>query len=85
MKTSVGDSIELYGRYEIDYIKQIDVILPQVTVRMEVLSSNQPNLIFLILSLILFEILFPLFAAADYLNMTVSNKKALAILDTVHK
>ena len=24
-------------------------------------------------------------AAADYLNMTVSNKKALATLDTIHK
>jgi len=28
---------------------------------------------------------FPLFTAADYLNMMVSNKKALATLDTVHK
>ena len=34
---------------------------------------------------LLFEILFPLFAATDYLNMTVSNKKVLAPLDTVHK
>ena len=33
----------------------------------------------------LFEILFPLIAAADHLNMTVSNKKALATLNTVHK
>ena len=34
----------------------------------------------------LFETLFPLFAAAaDYLNMTVSKKKYLATLDTVHK
>ena len=37
-----------------------------------------------VLSLILFEILFPLFAAADYLNMTVSNKKALATLWTLY-
>ena len=35
--------------------------------------------------MILFEVLVPLFAAADYLNMTVYNKKALATLDTVHK
>ena len=27
----------------------------------------------------------PLFTAANYFNMTVSNKKALATLDTVHK
>ena len=38
-----------------------------------------------LLSLILTEILFPLFTAADYLNMTVSNKKVLATLDTVQK
>ena len=31
------------------------------------------------------DILFPLFTAADYLNVTVSNKKALATLDSVHK
>ena len=54
---------------------------------MEVLSSNQPNLTLYIyiytlyiLSLILSEILFPLFTAADYMNMAVSNKKALATL-----
>ena len=39
----------------------------------------------ILLSLILFEILFPLIAAADYLNMTVCNKKALATLDTALK
>ena len=42
------------------------------------------------LSLILFEILYvfyflSLLVTADYLNMTVFNKKALATLDTVHK
>ena len=34
------------------------------------------------LSLILSEILFPLFTAANYLNMTVSNEKALGTLYT---
>ena len=34
---------------------------------------------------IIWDFIHPLFAAADYLNMTVSNKKALATLDTVHK
>ena len=29
------------------------------------------------------EIIFPLFTAADYLNMTVSKKNALATLDTL--
>ena len=53
---------------------------------MEVLSSNQPNLTLLICSItdIIWDFI-PLFTAADYFNMTVSNKKALATLDTVHK
>ena len=53
---------------------------------MEVVSSNQPNLTLLICSItdIIWDFI-PLFTAADYFNMTVSNKKALATLDTVHK
>ena len=54
---------------------------------MEFLSSiNQPNLILLMCSItdIIWDFI-PLFTAADYLNMTVSNKKAFATLDTVHK
>ena len=49
------------------------------------LLTNQIWPCLYVLSLILSEILFPLFTAADYLNMTVSNKKALASLDTVYK
>ena len=54
---------------------------------MEVLSSNQPNLTLVyVLSLILFEILFhPLLLPIITFNMKVSNKKALATLNTVHK
>ena len=52
--------------------------------RMEILSSNQSK--DYVPSLILFEILFLLLLPPpDYLNMTVSNKKALATLDTLHK
>ena len=53
---------------------------------MEVLSSNQPNLTLLICSItdIICDFI-PLLTAANYFNMTVSNKKALATLDTVHK
>ena len=32
---------------------------------------------------IIWDFIHPLFAAADYLNMTVSNKEALATLDTL--
>ena len=49
------------------------------------LLTNQIWPCLYVLSLILYEILFPLFTAADYLNMTVSSKKALATLDTVNK
>ena len=53
---------------------------------MEVLSSNQPNLTLLVRCITdIIRDFIPLFTAADYLNMTVSNKKALATLDTVHK
>ena len=47
------------------------------------LLTNQIWPCLYVLSLILFEILF--FTAANYFNVTVSNKKALATLDTVHK
>ena len=48
---------------------------------MEVLSSNQPNLTLLISSItdIIWDFI-PLFTADDYLNLTVSNRKARAIL-----
>ena len=49
------------------------------------LLTNQIWPCLFILSLILSEILFPFFTAADYLIMMVSNKKALATLGTVHK
>ena len=54
---------------------------------MEVLSSNQSNLIvtLLIFSITYYLRCYFLSAAAAYLNMTVSNKKALATLETVHK
>ena len=53
---------------------------------MEVLSSNQPNLTLHICSITdIISDFIPLFTAANYSNMTVSNKKALATLDTVHK
>ena len=53
---------------------------------MEVLSPNQPNLTLLICSITdIIRDVIPLFTAANYFNMTVSNKKALATLDTVHK
>ena len=53
---------------------------------LEVLSSNQPNLTLLICFItdIIWDFI-PLLTAANYFNMTVSNKKALATLDTVHK
>ena len=52
---------------------------------MEVLSSNQSNLTLLICSITdIIRDFIPLFTAADYFNMAVSNKKALATLDTVH-
>ena len=49
--------------------------------------SNQPNLSSLLtcsITDIIWDFI-PLFTTADYFNMTVSNKKALATLDTVHK
>ena len=49
-----------------------------------VLSPKQLNLTLLICSITdIFWDFIPLFTAADYLNVTVSNKKALATLDTV--
>ena len=54
--------------------------------RMEVLSPNQPNLTLLISSITdIIWVFIPFFTAANYFNMKVSNKKALATLDTVHK
>ena len=48
---------------------------------MEVLSSNQPNLTLLISSITdIIGDFIPLFTADDYLNLTVSNRKARAIL-----
>ena len=46
------------------------------------LLTNQICPCLYVLSLIIWDFI-PLFTAADYLNMTVSNKKALATLDTV--
>ena len=49
-------------------------------------KTNKPNLTLLICSITdIIEDFIPLFTAADFFNMTVSNKKALATLDTVHK
>ena len=48
---------------------------------MEVLSSNQPKLTLLISSITdIIGDFIPLFTADDYLNLTVSNRKARAIL-----